>query len=270
MGCVYLITCSASSKQHVGLTKFSAEKRFSGHLRDAQRGKPTALHNAIRKYGPDAFSVTTLFESDDRGELCANEQAFIVKLGTRRPLGYNISGGGEAPFGELNPRFGTKHTAETKQKMRANNAMKNPVHRAKLQGENHPMYGRRMSPEAIERMRACRVGCIKMHDPVTLKESNVEPKFRQLFVELGWVIGRPEMSVSWRKNMSSARTGKLLSPETKAKMSATRGAVAKARNTGKSEAVSNLMQAGMSRATVAELLFMTVNKVKNLRRGCHL
>lgn len=266
MGCVYLITCVPSGKQYVGLTKHSAEVRFKGHVRDAERNKPYALHGAIRKYGQHNFKVETLATSDDREELSALEAAAIDVLNTRRPSGYNLTGGGEAPIGEHNPRFGTKHSEHTKRLMRENNAMKNPEHRSKLQGEKHPMFGKTHTEEALAKMSAEASGRVKVYDEVSDCERSIYPEDVPLYLELGYVRGRRPVTCDWRKNMGASKRGRIASKETKAKMSAAHRANAEERIGPLRKAVDELYQAGFARCDVAALLFLTPARVKALRR----
>ena len=266
MGCVYLITCVPSGKQYVGLTKHSAEVRFKGHVRDAERNKPYALHGAIRKYGQHNFKVETLATSDDREELSALEAAAIDVLNTRRPSGYNLTGGGEAPIGEHNPRFGTKHSEHTKRLMRENNAMKNPMHRSKLQGENHPMFGKTHTEEALGKMRVASTGRVKLYDKVSDRERSVPHEEVPLYLELGYIQGRRPMSQEWRENMRASKQGRVASKETKTKMSARQRAKAEERLGPLRKVVDELYQAGFARCDVASLLFLTPTRVKALRR----
>ena len=60
-GCVYLITCSANGKKYVGLHgKPDPQKRWRGHVNDAKGGSKLILHNAIRLYGEENFTIETL------------------------------------------------------------------------------------------------------------------------------------------------------------------------------------------------------------------
>jgi len=49
---VYAI-CFPNGKLYVGWTAKTAIRRFAGHLRAVRQGSTYAVHNALRKYGPD-------------------------------------------------------------------------------------------------------------------------------------------------------------------------------------------------------------------------
>ena len=109
-GRVYCITHIASGKQYVGQTIYSLEKRWSGHRKSAERGMACRyLHNAINKYGGQAFVCEQLCEADSEQQLHALERAWIKMLDSIVPKGYNLTDGGQ----------GGKHHPETRQKMSA-------------------------------------------------------------------------------------------------------------------------------------------------------
>lgn len=262
MGCVYVISNLVNGQQYVGLSKHTADVRFKGHVRDAERGKETILHRAIRKHGVANFKVETLFVSEDRDELAAFEIAAIDTLSTRRPHGYNITGGGEAPFGELNGRYGTKHTAETKQKMRENNAMRNPIHRAKLQGENHPMFGVKQDPEKMKAAGLKRRGRVWM--TAGCGDVPVAPAHIEMYRWLGFTFGRGyRPSEATCQAMSSTRRGRAHTGRTREKMSASQKQTEQYKSAeARRCAIRNLRQAGFSITATAHLLFISTTCVK--------
>ena len=93
MPVVYKIV-SPSGKSYIGVAKRSAQERFKKHCADARLGRKTALCGAIRKYGPDALSVSTLIESTS--EYCFDFEIKAIKAyETLHPNGYNLTTGGE-------------------------------------------------------------------------------------------------------------------------------------------------------------------------------
>ena len=60
---LYRLT-SPSNKQYIGIAKNGLQSRFTVHVSEAKSGSMTALHKAIRKYGPDAFVKEILVVSD--------------------------------------------------------------------------------------------------------------------------------------------------------------------------------------------------------------
>ena len=105
MGCVYLAT-SPSGKQYVGATMRTVKTRWKRHCADAARGRASHLATAIRKYGPDAFTVEVLHEGDEREMVFALEIAEILQRGTVSPEGYNLTHGGDG--GALAPSEETR------------------------------------------------------------------------------------------------------------------------------------------------------------------
>jgi group I intron endonuclease len=131
MGFLYQLT-SPSGKRYVGVTVRSVEKRWRQHMKDSQRGN-LAIHAAIRKYSPEAFEVKTLAQVED-SEMFELEKRAIAALGTKAPLGYNLTDGGEGGL----PGF--THSEETRRRLSE----------AKL--------GRSLTDEHKEKLRAAKLG----------------------------------------------------------------------------------------------------------------
>ena len=60
MNDVYLITNTVNGKQCVGVTRSGVDALFREHVLEANAGSSTILHNAVRKYGADHFTVMVL------------------------------------------------------------------------------------------------------------------------------------------------------------------------------------------------------------------
>jgi group I intron endonuclease len=91
---IYKITNKLNGKQYVGQTKATLEKRFTNHVCAANGGSAAIIHNAIRKYGKDAFEIGLLQECQSFAELDEAERRWIAQLNTVTPNGYNIEVGG--------------------------------------------------------------------------------------------------------------------------------------------------------------------------------
>jgi group I intron endonuclease len=143
MASVYLITNTANGKRYVGFTGGRVSLRWKQHRKSARDGLVSALHHAIRKYGPEAFEVRTLATTLTPEFALALEQSAIQSLGTRTPAGYNMTTGGE----------GYLHSDETKAKMSAGRVgkKKTPEHVAKVAAAKR---GQTHTPEAKARMSA--------------------------------------------------------------------------------------------------------------------
>ena len=108
---IYLLYCPISGKGYVGQTIMTLGRRWSKHKNSVKRGSQYPIHNAIRKYGSDAFEITILQEVDTIDALNVAEIYHIQRQGTLAPNGYNITKGG---LGHL----GVKPSAEVREKMR--------------------------------------------------------------------------------------------------------------------------------------------------------
>jgi len=96
---VYLITNKITGKQYVGQTAHTVEQRWKEHLKASKRGNIYYFHKSIRKYGSDAFEVKTLHICINKEELDFVEMFYISFLGTKIPMGYNSTDGGEGTIG---------------------------------------------------------------------------------------------------------------------------------------------------------------------------
>lgn len=103
---IYQIKNKISGKKYIGQTTTSIEKRFHQHCRPSST-YCRLLHNAIKKYGIDNFSVKELASTDSIEKLNELEIKFIEELKTLSPYGYNLLSGGK----------NQRHSQETKDKM---------------------------------------------------------------------------------------------------------------------------------------------------------
>jgi len=108
----YKITCLVNAKAYVGICSTSIIKRWTQHKHDAKNGAKTPLHSAIRKYGDKTFSIELLALVNNWEDVCRLECEYIVKYNTlaKNKNGYNVSIGGEGPFG-------VERSIETKKKL---------------------------------------------------------------------------------------------------------------------------------------------------------
>ena len=98
---IYKITNKTNGKLYIGQTTTSLNKRFTSHVTAANAGSTAIIHNAIRKYGKDAFKIEALQECHSVDDLDDAERKWIEELDSISPHGYNIEAGGCRNRGSL-------------------------------------------------------------------------------------------------------------------------------------------------------------------------
>mgnify|MGYP001564397582 CR=1 len=109
---VYIITNTHSNNIYIGQTRLPVEKCWKTHLSEATHlNKPFKLHQAIRKYGKSAFTISVLEDNlPDRATANAAEVSWIAALDSYRH-GYNMTRGGQYNCGgntERRTRFAAR------------------------------------------------------------------------------------------------------------------------------------------------------------------
>ena len=130
---IYKATNPVNGKIYVGQTAISLSDRKAGHIQKVRKGSLSHFHNAIRKYGLDAFTWETICLCSSKDEANAKECELIKVFNAKAPAGYNITDGGEGtvgfyPSAETRAKMGKahkgnkralgyKHSDETKAKL---------------------------------------------------------------------------------------------------------------------------------------------------------
>ena len=92
---IYCIT-GPTGRRYVGKTHKPVQARWKRHLADSRRGVGCkVLQRAILLHGPEAFTVATIGQFDDKDTLVLAERLFIAELNTKAPGGYNLTDGGD-------------------------------------------------------------------------------------------------------------------------------------------------------------------------------
>jgi group I intron endonuclease len=98
-GLIYVVTHKASGRQYVGQTKErTVRDRWKKHIEEVtktSRKSRRPLIEAIRKYGPGAFTFKKIDDAASLAELNEKERHWINKLGTLIPRGFNRTRGGQ-------------------------------------------------------------------------------------------------------------------------------------------------------------------------------
>jgi group I intron endonuclease len=99
---IYLVTNLIDGKMYVGKTEKPVARRWRDHKYKAyHRGVQWNyyLYRAIRKHGPENFSIQCLAEARSSEELSQLEKLWIIILSTTAPNGYNLTSGGDGVSG---------------------------------------------------------------------------------------------------------------------------------------------------------------------------
>ena len=143
-GIVYSIWNKANGKVYIGQTIKTAKRRFIEHIRSANRGDGFHLHRAIKKYGPESFSIEVIASADSQEELNHLERVLIREFRAKNPaLGYNMTDGGE--FGKLTGEAEVKRLA----------GLRSPETREKFSrrvGSANHFFGKKHTAEALKIM----------------------------------------------------------------------------------------------------------------------
>ena len=228
MGYIYKITNIKNNKIYIGQTiKTRPSDRYSQHRYLAnhpeQEKGVSYLHRAMASDGLDNFKFEVIEEIENQ-QLNDREQYWIKYYNCVIPNGYNITEGGSGTKGYSRPQsikerekrqksnkdFYIEHPeAIEKARQRTTELWKNEEYRRKItegnkkfykehpdifKGENNPMYGKKHTEEALEKIRANAatkklkiaqldkdtLEVIKIHDGVKDAE-------RELNVSHGWI-----------------------------------------------------------------------------------
>ena len=106
---IYKITNKINKKVYIGQTTRKLKSRWRGHVSSSVLNKSNNLfHNAIQKYGEDAFEVEQIDFANSREELDVLEKHYIEKFDSLHPNGYNLKTGAT----------GARYSSHSKNKMR--------------------------------------------------------------------------------------------------------------------------------------------------------
>ena len=124
---IYKVTHNVNNKSYIGRTVNTLEHRRSGHYREMKRSNGH-FHNALRKYGKDAFVWEVIDTANTLDELNELEKYYIYLYDTYNS-GYNLNLGGDG-------RGSFEHTDEWKK-----------AHSERMTGESNPFYGKSHTDE---------------------------------------------------------------------------------------------------------------------------
>jgi len=147
----YIITCLINGKRYIGITARGLNRRWSEHIYDARSGRTGMLiSRAIAKHGAENFHIEVICSARSWDGICAAEMALIEQHRTKSPNGYNISDGGEGPFG-------IKKTAESVERSAAKHRGR-PCHPNTRAAASRFHKGVKKTPEHCAKIAAGKVG----------------------------------------------------------------------------------------------------------------
>lgn len=150
----YLVTHKDSGKSYIGITSRGFRRRWTEHLYASRKRQDSCLlSRAIAKYGVEAFSTQVVCETKSWADLCMVESILIEQFGTRHPSGYNLSDGGEGPYG-------CKRSADSVERSAAKHRGK-PCHPNTRRAASEFHRGRKKSAETRAKMSAARMGEVR-------------------------------------------------------------------------------------------------------------
>jgi group I intron endonuclease len=162
MATIYKATNTINGKSYIGFdSKYPDRKRE--HLTNAFNPKHNAyhtiFHNAIRKYGTEAFIWEVLFETPDSlFALNVLESRFIQEHNTHHihGYGYNMSLGGEGSFGS--PRNVWTEIMKINHSLRMRGRNKGPKTSEHKKNLSRARIGKKANPETIAKMSKAHYG----------------------------------------------------------------------------------------------------------------
>jgi group I intron endonuclease len=200
---IYCHIHTESGRRYVGLTKKTMLQRWNQHIANSKskRGKGCLhLWNAIRKYGPAAFSHEILETCNSVEAANLAEQKWVEKLDSRNPeKGFNlVRGGSHTPHPIANP-------------------WDRPEYRARLTPERRAFLSklRKGKPLSRETRNKISISLKKNVEHIAkLKEMN-RSRNHEYYSNMA-----KSMSPEVRAKINAMNTGRIVSTETRAKLSA--------------------------------------------------
>lgn len=162
-----------NGKIYVGKTAHPISKRWKGHIYAAKNGRALYFHNAIRKHGPENFTIRQIDCTENEQEANELEKLYIgIFQSHKKEHGYNTTLGGEGviPNEETRrkigaasrgrkPMLGKHHSEETKLKMKnlKNSLGIKPSAESRMK-MSQAQKGRKHSEKSKEKMRIAQHG----------------------------------------------------------------------------------------------------------------
>lgn len=159
---VYLITSILNQKMYVGQTNRTWKDRWAEHVYDSKvKRYESRLHNAIAKYGPDAFTCIVLARDLSSEAADKLEISLIRFLATSdKKTGYNIALGGGGRNACMRPEAVAKMAATKIENKNCTGRVMSQETKNKIRNALLDRPGPKWSSERKAAFSAARKGCI--------------------------------------------------------------------------------------------------------------
>jgi group I intron endonuclease len=122
-------------------------------------GSNLYFHNAIKKYGPDAFEKEIIHICESKEEMDFVETFYISLFNTKFPNGYNMTDGGDGFLGYVPSEEVRRKTSERMKGKKLSEEHKLKISKA-LKGKPTWSKGKQLSEETKKKMSLVRKGHI--------------------------------------------------------------------------------------------------------------
>jgi group I intron endonuclease len=139
-GIIYLATNRVNGKAYVGRTMKGLAGRFTVHIQKARLGYSSHFYRAIRKYGIESFDVAVVETCASEVELKSAEERWIAAMGSKAPVGYNLTDGGEGIVGFALPKSDRWRQSVTSESYRAKHSRRAKLWRAAMTPEERAAH----------------------------------------------------------------------------------------------------------------------------------
>ena len=196
-GVIYCYTNLINGKKYIGQTIKTLRHRHQQHMNETKyknlRAYNHYFHRAIRKYGIENFSLNILIMNCENYDKLNNYEQFYIERFKSLSIqnGYNMCNGGNN-CNKLACKTG-EEIAEWKSKISDS-----------VKGENHPLYGTKMSEETKRKISESEKG----------KKMSEESKKKMSKTRTG-----KKHSEKTKNKIGKAHKGKIVSDESRKKMS---------------------------------------------------
>jgi group I intron endonuclease len=221
-GIIYKVTNLVNGKIYIGKTNVKFKIRKGNHItRSIFNLDNTIFHNAISKYGTCHFKWEIIDQCLFADVLCEMEKFYIKKFNCKIPNGYNMTDGGEGTPGHI-------VTPETREKLKSSHSK-----------EKNQWYGKHLPEELRRKIGDSHRGAKSVNFGKRMPEGT---RCKISLAQRGKRSGANNPmfgmhhSEEWKEYMRKIMKDRYFSPETRAKISASK----KERDRNRLAAISSL------------------------------